>query len=55
MCGRGELATQGGDRKSKSSESILKLQDIGISLDQSSQWQRVARLTCNEFVSIMDV
>lgn len=41
----GELAEQGGDRRSKSSDSILKLDDLGISPYQSSTWQRLAQVT----------
>jgi hypothetical protein len=43
--GRGH--SQGGNQKSKSDAPILK--DLGISLDQSSQWQRLAAIPEDEF------
>ncbi len=44
MAQKGERQGQGGDRKSKSSTTILKLDDLGISPDDSSRWQAIARL-----------
>jgi len=40
----GEI-NHGGDRKSKSSDSILKLSDVGVTLNQSSTSQRLAKLS----------
>lgn len=40
----GEI-THGGDRKSKSSDSILKLSDVGVTLNQSSTAQQLAKLS----------
>lgn len=44
MIEAGELRGRGGDRKSKSNDSILKLSDLGLSSDESMQWQRIASI-----------
>ena len=41
---RGERNRRGGDRRSKSHCAILKLGDLGVTLSESSRWQRVARI-----------
>ena len=38
------LQLHGGDRKSTSTDTRLKLTDLGISYDQSSRWQQAAQL-----------
>jgi len=40
---------RGGNQKSKSGSATLKLPDIGISKDQSSQWQKLAEIPEQEF------
>jgi hypothetical protein len=45
----GELAGQGGDRKSKSKPSILKLKDLAISNDESAQAQEFASVSKEAF------
>ncbi len=39
----------GGDRKSRSSETILKLSDLGITPDESARWRRMAKLSEHDF------
>lgn len=39
-----ELQLHGGDRRSKDSEERIRLEDLGISKDQSSRWQLIARI-----------
>jgi hypothetical protein len=56
---RGERQRNRGDRKSKSSDTILiseakspqpvKLKDLGITPDQSSKWQQLANVPTEEF------
>lgn len=46
---KGERAPQGGDRKAKSNDVILKLPDLGVSLNESSSWQAIADLPEEEF------
>jgi|SRR5262245_13570546 len=46
---RGELAGHGGRRRSRSSPSILNLDDLGVSADESANWGRLADLTDAEF------
>jgi hypothetical protein len=40
---------EAGDRKSKSSGTTLKLEDLGITRDQSSKWQKLAEIPEAEF------
>jgi hypothetical protein len=42
------LRLRGGDRRSKSMHTTLKLVDLGISRDQSSDWQRMASVPDDE-------
>ena len=49
----GEVATRGGDRKSKSNSTILKLEDIGVTGDQSKTYKDIASIpepAFNEFI-----
>jgi hypothetical protein len=50
-CGEllGEQLEHGGDRRSSSAGSNLKLRDMNISGDQSSQWQRLAAIPADRF------
>jgi len=43
------LALRGGDRKSNNRSECLKLEDLGISQNQSTRWQLQARLPDGEF------
>lgn len=43
------LKLRGGDRKSKGHAGPLKLDDLGISRDQSKRWQHVASVSAAEF------
>lgn len=45
----GEREGHGGNRKSNSSKTSLKLSDVGITYDQSSDWQAVAELPEDDF------
>lgn len=44
-----EQVSHGGDRKSKSHDGTLKLEEIGINKNQSSRWQRIASIDEEEF------
>ena len=44
-----ELHLQGGDRKSKSHDATLKLEDLGITRTQSHRWQVEASVSNEEF------
>jgi hypothetical protein len=43
------LSLRGGDRRSKRRRTTLKLEDLGISRDQSRRWQFVASVSDDEF------
>ena len=47
-------AGQGGDRKSQSAEPTVKLEDLGISKDQSSQWQMWAQIPEPKFYGLIE-
>jgi hypothetical protein len=47
------LRLRGGDRKSKRHAAPLKLDDLGISRDQSKRWQHIASVTDAEFVGYL--
>lgn len=49
MKASGELATHGGDRKSKSRSEETNLNDVGITADQSSRWQQLASMSEEHF------
>jgi len=44
-----ELRLHGGDRKSASQDPVVRLEDLGITKDQSSRWQRLARVPEKDF------
>jgi N6-adenosine-specific RNA methylase IME4 len=44
----GERHQRGGDQKSKSQPSTLKLDNLGIKKDQASRWQKLARLQSDD-------
>lgn len=46
---RGELARQGGDRKSESRSEPTTLIDLGVRADESSRWQSLASMTDDHF------
>jgi hypothetical protein len=45
----GERQTPGGDRRSSSDDTRMKLRDANISYDRSSDWQRLAAIPAAEF------
>ena len=47
------LRLRGGDRKSKRHAAPLKLDDLGISRDQSKRWQYIASVSDAEFVQYL--
>lgn len=49
------LKLRGGDRKSKGQRASLKLEDLGVTRDQSKRWQRLASVPDGEFSSYLDV
>jgi hypothetical protein len=44
---------QGGDHRSKSADATLKLADLGITRDQSSEWQQLAKVPPDTFERAM--
>jgi N6-adenosine-specific RNA methylase IME4 len=44
-----QLELHGGDRRSKNSDERVRLEDLGISKDQSSRWQLIARVPDKAF------
>jgi hypothetical protein len=46
---RGERQTPGGDRRSSSVDTRMKLGDANISYDQSSQWRKLATIPADQF------
>lgn len=44
-----ELRLRGGDRKSKAQRATLKLEDLGVTRDQSTRWQRIAKVAEDDF------
>lgn len=49
MKARGELARQGGDRKSESKSDATTLIEIGVRADESSRWQSLAGMSEEHF------
>ena len=49
MAESGERAKRGGDRRSKYPNGILKLDDLGITLKQSSHWQKIYAMPDEDF------
>ena len=47
------LRLRGGDRKSKRHAASLKLDDLGISRDQSKRWQHIASVSDAEFAQYL--
>lgn len=48
-----KMKLRGGDRKSKARRASLKLEDLGITRDQSKRWQRIAAVPENVFLKYM--
>jgi DNA modification methylase len=51
---RGERIGQGGDKKSKSHDDTLILDDLGITKGESSRWQQMAQVSETEIKEIID-
>jgi hypothetical protein len=49
------MRLRGGDRRSKERRVTLKLEDMGISRQQSTRWQRVASITEEEFADYLKI
>jgi hypothetical protein len=49
LAAAGQRAKKGGDKKSNSHDGILKLSDLGITLNQSSRYQLSASLPAKQF------
>jgi hypothetical protein len=50
-----DLKLRGGDRRSKRHGALLKLDDLGISRDQSKRWQRLASVPESDFCGYLTV
>ena len=49
----GVLAKQGGDRVSEQSDSVLLCSDLGLTRQQSSRYQREAKLSDEDFEALV--
>ncbi len=54
MAETGQREVRGGDRKSKSQVAILKLEDLGLTLTQSSRWQLSGTVSDEDYRSWLD-